>query len=362
MSVRAQLRRVFDERLDVVMRRLAGGGSVAAVKDDLDWLDATAKVLSFGRGTWTGDALPATLVALVCVAVASVLWGTTLSRTNISLSVESDSLRGDVAKDWTLEPRIRGELVHLERVESLQAPNLGLAIESQAGDAWVRLEGSGVVLQSLRVRRGARFELSTANDATAMFIQRAPFEGRVTVVGHAHVMAGPRTGRTTVDREVEIEIPETIEFAVSASQGVASSLTIHASQSWRFGVLPLSSVGFSSETSKEPGTVALTSGLKAGQLRFNDATWEPITIRENETLSLRRIDAARSEAAVNGGTISTTVNGVVGDVVLGESEATRRVAPSYLDYFYNRQSVAFFWGCAVFLWGCLWGIRKTLFR
>ena len=362
MSERSQLQRSFARRLDDVVRRLASGNPIAAVKDDIEWLDSAAKVLALKPTRWTNDSLAAVLVALLCVTVASALWGTTLSRTNISLNVQSDSLRADIAKDWRFDPRISGEVVHLERVTSLQAPNLGIVVDNDQGDAWVRLQGGRIVLQSLHLPSGARFELGTSTDATSMFIGRAAFQGRITVLGKGHVAAGSSAGKATVSQDYDLSIPETIDFSVGAPQTVATSLTIHSRVSWQLGVSPFESLGFSNETSREPGMPTITSGVKGGQIRFNDAKWEPIDIRQTEVLSVRRIGTARCEATVRDGSISTTVNGVVGDVMMGELEAARRVAPSYLDYLYNRQSVGFFWGCAVFLWGCLWGLRKTLFR
>ena len=103
---RRQLERTFRQQLDLTTERVARGTPLSALHDDLDQLDRYARLLALRPSKWTADSVAAVIVALVCLAVASALWGTTLSRTNISLNVEPIPARGRMS-DWRFRPGSR---------------------------------------------------------------------------------------------------------------------------------------------------------------------------------------------------------------------------------------------------------------
>jgi hypothetical protein len=60
--------------------------------------------------------------------------------------------------------------------------------------------------------------------------------------------------------------------------------------------------------------------------------------------------------------VRVVFQGTVREVRLGPPGYAENLMPTYLEYFYFNQPLAFFWGAIVFFWGLLWGIRRTLFQ
>jgi hypothetical protein len=60
-------------------------------------------------------------------------------------------------------------------------------------------------------------------------------------------------------------------------------------------------------------------------------------------------------------TINIIFEGTARQIQVGPEGFERNLVPTYLQYFYHQQSLAFFWSTIGFLWGILWSIRKTIF-
>jgi len=359
-QARRELKRRLSIKIDEAARQAADGSP--EVKDTLASIEAYKKLLELGKPKWRSDSLTAIVFALVCLAAAGTLWTLKVSRSNVSVSVDSVNLAGRVAREWNIDNRFIGPAVHLERLSSIQAPNLGVSLVSDQGDAWCRLSGGTIVIQSLRLRPGTRFEASTQDDQVRMYISGAAFDGRLSLVGQGSVQCGAAPGRGQPARRVSVDVPETVEFTSVDPRGVPSALTIHQPRQWALDHVPLADLTFSIEESPQPTATVFTSGIKSGSVQFNDTKWPPIPLAESELLSVAQTDTARIEASNKGGIIHVTVNGFVSGVTIGDAETRRHLAPSYLEYFYNKQTTAFFWSAVVFFWGLLWGVRQTVFR
>src|SRR5271157_4620970 len=108
----------------------------AQLKTDIDQIDRYARLLKLTESKFTAEAGFAVLVAVICVAIAAYLWSHKVQRNSISLTAETESLQGELQTDWRLDNPFRSSLVHLERLNKLDAPNLGVTIDDAEGDAW----------------------------------------------------------------------------------------------------------------------------------------------------------------------------------------------------------------------------------
>jgi hypothetical protein len=59
-----------------------------------------------------------------------------------------------------------------------------------------------------------------------IYASDARLGGKLTVVGDVTVTAGPRAGVKSVDRSYQLEIPETVEFAVQKPQRIAREMLV----------------------------------------------------------------------------------------------------------------------------------------
>ncbi|MEA2417265.1 MAG: hypothetical protein QOI58_3922 [Thermoanaerobaculia bacterium] len=355
-----------EERITAVVRRLLDGVEARELRPEIEEIDAYSRLLSARPPKKEGRSwlLPA-VVAVVCIVVAGILWSLKIPRTNISMTVDTDSVTATLAKQWRIDGAFHSKVMHFERVSKINAPNLGLAIDQSSGDAWFELDtskGGQVDLQTLVVEKNGTVEISTDADEVDLYASKAQITGKITVTGKVKVTAGPRAGETTVDGTYDIDIPETVEFAVSKPQTVPSQLTVHQPAPWSLGRPQAASLSFVREELKGTGERQTISGIKSGTARFNDTNWPVLELREGDLLTMPNTSEAVLDAKGDKGLIHMTVNGAVSALRVGDSTTKTEIAPSYLEYLYNKKSLAFFWSAIVFLWGLIWSVRNTIFR
>ena len=351
-----------DERIARVGRRLLSGESPRDVQAELDEIDVYSKVLGAmppkRQRTWVVPAI----VAFICVAVAGLLWSVKVPRTSISMAAQTGTMRFTLARPWRIENAFRSSSMHFERLSTIQAPNLGLTIKETSPDAWFELRGGSIELQTLDIGRGARVEINNDPAEMDIYASGAPLSGKLTVVGDVTVTGGPRAGETTVNATHQLEIPETVEFAVEKPQRIATQLSVHELKEWTLGQLRVADLDFAREEVRGAGERSLTSGVKSGTVRFHDTTWPEVALREGDIVGIRPTESAVLLTRGAEDAIHVTLSGLVSSVRVGDSASQRNLAPSYLEYLYGKKSLGFFWGAIVFLWGFIWSVRNTVFR
>ncbi|MEK6374772.1 MAG: hypothetical protein AABO58_19000 [Acidobacteriota bacterium] len=352
-----------EERIERTARRLLEGEDVQELLPELQQIDAYSRLLAttgpkHRERKWVWPAV----VVLVCVTVAGILWSLKVPRTNISMMVDSDSLAATLRSPWRAENVFHSSLMHVERVSTINAPNLGLAIEQHAGDAWFELKGGDIGLEMVEIERNASVEIHTDQDEIDLFASRARLRGRITVTGKVTVKAGPRVGETTVDGSHDISVPETIEFSVDVPQSIPARLSVHSPGAWSLGHLEVTQLGFSHEELQGAGERSVTSGIKGGTVRFDDSSRPVMELREGDFIRARLTESSVLTARGANGVIHATVNGIVSGIGVGNAKRAANLAPTYLEYLYNKKSLGLFWGAIVFLWGVIWGLRNAVLR
>jgi len=348
------------ERIESATRRLLDGEEVLP---DLQQIDAYSRLLAAtepkrGERKWLWPAA----AALICVTTAGILWSLKIPRTNVSMTVDSDTLAIGLERPWHVENVFHSALMHVERLSTISAPNLGLTIDQRSGDAWFELKGGVIELQTLDVGQNASLEIYTDQDSVDLYASRARVSGRATVMGKVTVTAGPRAGETSVDRSFDVVVPETIEFSIDRPQSVPSQLSVRAPDPWSIGHPQATQLSFAREELRGMGERWVTSGIKGGTIRFDDTAWPVMEVRERDFMRLRLTPSTVLDAHGANGVMHVTVNGAVSGVRIGSSDREADLAPSYLEYLYNKKSLGLFWGAMVFVWGLIWGLRNTVLR
>lgn len=361
-ELRAALTSQRDEKVAGVARRLLGGATPGDLQQDLAEIDTYSKLLNTLPPKRPHTKIAAAIVAVVCIAAAGILWSAQVPRTSISMAAQTDTVRLSLAKPWHVENTFHSSSVHFERLSSIQAPNLQLDIDERSPDAWFILSGTSIEVQSLDIGSGARLEIDSEPGQLNLYSSDARLSGKLTVLGNVTVTAGPRAGETTVNGSYQLDVPETLEFAVLVPQRVASQLSIHGPRPWTLGRLASTELDFQREEVRGAGDRLLTSGLQSGTLRFDDTPRPPVDLREGDVVGIRPTDSAVLLARGADDGIHVTLSGLVSSVSVGDSTSQRNLAPSYLEYLYGKKSLGFFWSAIVFLWGMIWSVRNTVFR
>lgn len=357
-NLRRRLAAWREERIQKAAKRFVNSDDSRALISDLEEIAACSQLLSAmeRRYTWIWPVS----IAVACIAVAGALWSTRIPRSNISMAVDSDSVRLTLAKPWRSENTFHSSFMRLDRLTTIEAPNLGLALDDTSNDAWVELAGGRIDLATIEIERDAELELYTDGGIVTIYASRAPLKGKITIAGNTTLLAGPRVGVTTVNTTSQTDIPETIEFTVAKPQSSPSRMTVHAQDRFDLGSPQAAQINFTHEDVVGADEATFSSGIKSGTIRFRDTAWAPLQLREEDRLAMRPSESAALRIRGSGGEIHLILNGPVADLLLGDSHRATELAPSYLEYLYNERSLYLFWGAIVFLWGVLWSVRNTV--
>jgi hypothetical protein len=359
---RARLRNLYRDKVARAVHAALDPKEAGGLKREVEEIETHSKLLSLVETRWASDWGAAVIVAIVCLTTASFLWSTKVRSTNVSMTVETGSLRGTLSRNWRVEAPFQSSAMRFENLSDVQAPNLGLAIRGGMGDAWFKLEGGQITLESLQIDKGASVQLTVDSSQVSLFVARGGVRGKLTVLGKGKLAAGAESAAQDTQRDYSIAIPETVDFGVSDPRGVPSRFAVHSPQKWDLGRMPFTDVDFALEEIRDLSQAELVSGIKSGSVRFNDTSWPALALSENEIVSVHKTERGRIDVRGGEGSAQVNLNGLVKDVTVGDSQTRQELAPSYLEYLYNKKSLAFFWGAIVFGWGVLWGIRKTIFR
>jgi hypothetical protein len=362
-SPKKELAQQYKNKIDKATGDALRGVPPDELQSQLQQIESYSKLVSLNdKQHWTADAKWAVLVGLFCLGVASLLWSYKVRKNSVSLTVDTETIQGVLKSDWHLDKPFRAELLHVERVSKLEAPNLHVSLESPQGDAWIRLDGGKIRLQSLDVAQDASLALAADPTEVGIFVSGQPMRGKITIMGKGEITGGSEPGQTLVRRSYDLDVPETLEFSVSDPRAVPSRLTIHNPQKWSLGKAPFASLNFAVEETRDFTETSFASGIKSGSLTFNDTAWPQQAISERDILAIHDTRQCVVELSGQDGLIHVSLNGIGGGVTIGQGDAKRELAPSYLEYLYNKKKFSFFWGSAIGVWGVIWGIRKTIFR
>ncbi|HEV7429304.1 MAG TPA: hypothetical protein VGQ46_23370 [Thermoanaerobaculia bacterium] len=362
-DVRESLASQRDDRIARAGQRLVSGDAASEVQPDLDEIETYSRILdAMGPKKRRTNWIVPAVVAFVCVTVAGVLWSVKVPRTSISMAAQTGTMRFLLAQPWHIENAFHSPLMHFERLSTIQAPNLGLSLNEKSTDAWFELRGGTVNLEMLDIGRGARVEINNDLGEMDIYASGARLSGKLTVLGNVTVIAGPRAGETSVSTSYQLEIPETVEFAVLKPQRIASQVSVHQPAAWALGRLSAEELDFEREEVRGAGERSLTSEVKSGTLRFDDTSWPALELREGDVVGIRPTESAVLMTRGADHAIHVTLSGLVSSIRVGDAASQRNLAPSYLEYLYGQKSLGFFWGAIVFLWGFIWSVRNTVFR
>lgn len=337
-----------------------GNGSSSELKNSIDEIEMYSKILLYTEPNFAHDSAIALAVAILILLIAGGLWSTKVGHTNVSLVADTDSLHMTLSQQWNLNDSIAGRQIHLDRLSTLQDPALGLSLDDSDGDVWLRVEGGQIAIQSLQVAGGGSMDLAGTTDRLELFVSNATLIGRISISGKMTLTAGT-ADRITLNKTYDLLVPETIEFGVSGPKAAGAQMEVHLPQKWSLGLVPCADLRFSREV-RFLAERQILSGVRGGTLQFNDTSWPVIQLTENQMLSVSGTDTSRVQIHGGQNAMHVTLDGMVENVTLGDSERRRQIAPSYLEYLYNKKSLVLFCTAIAGGWGLLWGIRKTIFR
>lgn len=322
------------------------------------------------RASVRDDRLWAIAVALVCLALA--IWLATTPRTPFLLSVDlrSSSLSATFDRDWSLDRNLRAGEILLSSLEHAEAPGFGLRLQSPQRGVSLVARGDQIRMESLRARPVAgkaadepasgRINLSIQPDGgIQMLFSEVAVDGNLRLGGTIDLRTRLEPGGSA-DRQIltDLVVPEPLTFSAQAVGGVPLRLRSGPLEPWSLYGIPLTAINFEQERTRGPGEIGFESTIFGGSVRLPEVGRKK-KLLARDRLSLSEIRTRRMEVLV-GPELRILLEGEVESARMGPEGFESDLAPSRLEYYYHREPLKFFWGAVVFLWGVLWGVKKTL--
>lgn len=364
-ELRQRLQAARDQEIRDAADRLFRGDS-SDLDDRIRRIEAHATLLAALPAPRRWEWLPALCVGGASVVLVGLLWTVPVPKSRIVLTIRSDTVKLGLTDPWSSPGRFHlpldGGSVSIEALTAVDAPGLFPRLGSADRGAWLRVGGGTVALQGLHLDGQGSLEVEGLEaNRVRLSTRRARVKGVLTVGGGARVKAGAADGRADVDRQLDDEIPEAIDFQSSGVGAVATQITLGPRAPWVLQNLHVQDLGFSREWSPAPGEVVFRSGIKEGTLTLHDVA-ESVALRDGDQLSLSGVDGRVAELRVEPGrALAVTFEGTARRVWTGSEGFSRDLAPSWLNYLYHQKPLEFFWSAVVLVWGMLWGVRKTIF-
>jgi hypothetical protein len=300
-------------------------------------------------------------VALCAALTAGVLWATPLSRTRVLMKVDASAVEFTLAEAWAMADADAPSASPGARLEVLtEVSGSILGLKSQENDAWMRIDDYRVQPSELSLQNNGHLVIQVANrDGAVHFFSRgAELKGALEIDGRGTLSAGVADGQTDQKYNRPLEDSEVLRFSASGKNAVSTMLAFSPASPWDLRNLAVNQLSFSWDERAQPGGPARRTPVLHGEITLFDSS-TTVTIGEGERLSLERLHGHIIDLRIDK-QIHLSLEGDVGNIVIGTKGFERRLTPTYLEYFRSHPSLGFFWSAAVFLGGSLWSAKRLL--
>ena len=300
-------------------------------------------------------------VALCAAVIAGVLWTTPLSRTRVLMKVDASAVEFTLAEGWTMEDADAPSASPGARLEVLtEVSGSIVGVKSPQNDAWMRIDDYRVQPSELSLQNGGHLVIQVGNrdGAVRFFSLGAELKGALVVDGRGMLSAGVADGQTDQKYSRPLDDSEVLRFSASGKNAVPTMLAFGQSSTWNLRNLAVNQLSFSWDERAQPGGPQRRTPVLHAEITLFDSS-TTVTIGEGERLSLERLHGHIVDLRIDK-LIHLSLEGDVGNIVVGTKGFERRLTPTYLEYFRSHPSLSFFWSAAVFLGGSLWSAKRLL--
>ncbi len=302
------------------------------------------------------------IAVAVCAALAAgVLWATPLSRTRVLMKVDASAVELTLAEPWAMgdaDAPAASPGARLEVLSEVSGSILGL--KSPANDAWMRIDEYRVQPSELSLQGDGHLVIQVGNrdGSVRLFSRGAELKGALEIEGQGTLSAGVADGETDQKYSRPLQESEVLRFTASGKNAVSTMLAFSPPSPWLLRNLLVNHLSFSWDERAQPGGPARRTPVINAEITLFDSS-TTVTLGEGERLSLERLRGRIIDLRIDK-QIHLSLEGEVGNIVVGTKGFERRLTPTYLEYFRSHRSLGFFWSAAVFLGGSLWSAKRLL--
>jgi len=358
-NIRRQLEKEIAEEARKTARTLLEEKDEASISQGLRQLDEYQRVLTALKLTADRNITKAIVIGFVCVLSAWLLWYLRVPSIHVMIDMHSDVVAFELSEPWQLDRNLDAHQLRIEYMESIQAPALGVDIDSSDGNAWIDLSDGQIELHRATFDGGGYLEIEGGSDQMNWYFKNASFRGELLLKGAVLVSAGSRPDRFAIDAARQnIEVPETVHIRSSDNGMIPSVVRIRPLEAWGLKNIRVRRLSFFRERISTPGSIGFESAIRKGRVTIHE-TGATTDLNEGDRLLMDGLEG-RLIRVEQGSGLRMIFEGTVEKLLTGPEGFERNLAPSYLEYLYVQKPLTFFWSAVVFLWGMLWSILKWI--
>ncbi|MBI5193794.1 MAG: hypothetical protein HZA08_10190 [Nitrospirae bacterium] len=336
------------------------------VSENLQRLDAYTKLLDAIPSPPSNEWIWALIIGILCLVVIGLLWSFRVSKTGVILKIKSEAVSLTLAKSFAAD-NTNLAIDRIDRLMSIDGPHLPLNVKGDNNNLYIQLNEGNAYLNNLTFGENGVLALESIRNYPSIHIyfKGSELQGQFDVSNYPALLVweeGSAKGKSIKKKYNGIgNEPETVQFNAVGNIGVSTHFKAHSDTPLILHNLYVNGImSFAKEVSAKPGEYLHESTISEGVLTLHDLDNKTINLNEGDLLYLEGIDGRVVEIRIGSG-IDLSFVGDVKNVKIGPKDFERDIKPTYLEYMYYNYRLAFFWSAVTFLWGILWGIRKTIF-
>lgn len=346
---REQLKQGVDDNTAEAARLLLDENNIDAARKHLDWADMARDVLKSEHRP-PQSIYVAGIITLICLSLVGIAWSMHKSANPVLLDLETETVKLRLRAEWAGNNLdIPAEHLTLDNLQHVQAGSLGI----DGTFEFIELAGREIALDQLSLPANAELELRTTPKGFTLTVLKATISGSLSVREAWLKLAGQDS---LLERDIQAPMPdfppEFIRFTAVADQWPVR-IDIETDKPWHLARLTAQDLHFNQTDAN--GNILST--LQKGGVKLPEVARD-IDMLEADLLQFDNPRSARLIIERADKNIRVQFQGEVDKLLAGPEGFVKNHTPTWLEYFYHHQQLAFFWSALVFLWGLLWKLRN----
>jgi hypothetical protein len=363
---RQVLQTAYDKEVAAAVERLQTGAPAEQIEESLRRIQIYSKLLAEAKpGAWR-KRLVAAVTAVICLVIGGLLWSLKLSDlripTPIRLELQTSSVQFDIADPFSMTPALDvGERNgQQDEVRIQNATDVFLPKGTIEKPTWVIVRADHVQLSKLDLVRQSHIEFTEDGGWAQVLLTGDGNKCEISFSGNALLEAGSDSNG------VQVKVPfntkglvESVGVNADGRDAKPTEIRIRPASFWPVENAKVHHLSFFQVRSTGPGEQYFESAIKKGTVTLLDIASSE-NLEERDNLSLEGLESKRFKIWSDGN-LQVQIEGTVKKIAAGPEGFEKNLSPSLLQFMREQKPMTFFWSAVLFLWGLLWGAKKTLF-
>jgi len=336
------------EHLDLASRYLKNN-RVEEAEKELKWIEASDKVRE-KSASWAARNKWSILIGLICIIFISIGLTFRIPSAKVTIELSARSATLHLVQPWQMAGLV-SDSFYIDHLRQLNAPGLDISIIQQE-PFYLSIEGKNIKLDTLSFSSGADITFNIIRDKLTLYVNNDSLFGNLDF----------NTGRAITplfDTLINVSVDETFSFATGKAATEQLKMEFADTSQIAFRGFKAKNVGFSEET--HPGSGVFESTVLGGTISIYE-TGKKTDLQIGDILKLGRLKCYRLDVLKQKDILKIHMQATTTILEAGPEFYIENLKPTFLEYIYYQQTLAFIFSSALFLWGLLWSLKNSLFK